>query len=64
MELKTRQEANIEIMDVLMQWINAAPDMRFAQILINAGITHENDMIKYYEESTKTLERTLKLASK
>lgn len=73
---KLRQEANLEILELIRNRIMACPDERFGQILRNIGVTidvgvkdsaqEDWETPDYYwmrgvhEESTKTLERVKK----
>jgi hypothetical protein len=50
----TRQEANLQILEILKALIEGNPDMRFHQLLWAYDIT-ERDVDKFYEESTRTL---------
>lgn len=54
----TRLEANITILNLLIDAVNKHPDIRFYQLLVNLGIydTHLN----YNEEPVETL-RKIKL---
>lgn len=66
-----RQEANRVILKKITEMVEAAPDLRFHQILINMDVNqtemvgiapNERMMCKdlFHEESTKTLERITK----
>jgi len=47
----TRQEANLDILYILKEYVEQYPDWRFEQILCNLGIESV-----FYKESTETLE--------
>lgn len=51
----TRQEANLQILEILKVVIQSYPDSRFIQLLWNYDLI-ERDVDKFYEESTRTLE--------
>lgn len=61
----TRKESNIDIVRLLLNFINTNPDQRLGQALINLGIVErnkENNNLSnlYYEEPDETLERVKK----
>lgn len=51
----TRQEANLQILEILKALVQGSPDLRFIQLLWVYDII-EHDVDKYHEESTRTLE--------
>jgi hypothetical protein len=58
----TRKEANMEIVRLIVNYINMNPDQRFTQIIQNLNIVEydgDSDMLRdnYHEESKDTLER-------
>lgn len=60
----TRKEANMEIVRLIVNYINMYPDQRFGQILMNLDIIKNQGPYetmesakKFYEEPTDTLER-------
>lgn len=55
----SRYQANCLIMAKLQRLVDKWPQFRFQQLLQNCGIA-ENGCDKYYEESTKTLEKLTK----
>lgn len=51
----TRQENNIEILEILLDYVKTHPDQRFGQILVNVGIVSgPNDV--FYLESEEILD--------
>jgi hypothetical protein len=61
----TRQEANRKILELLTKEVEAHPDLRFNQIIVNKNIAVENyqdygNLVDYYEEPVVTLERATK----
>jgi len=52
---KERQLANREITAIIMEWVQAYPEMRFHQILAALDITDSPNPF-FYEESTATLQ--------
>lgn len=62
MAAMTRKEANMEIVRLIVNYINMNPDQRFTQIIQNLNIVEydgDSDMLRdnYHEESKDTLER-------
>jgi hypothetical protein len=58
----TRKEANIEIVRLLLNYINMNPEQRFGQVLMNLKIVQRDNesgklVNNFYEEPEKTLER-------
>ena len=60
----TRKEANMEIVRLMVNYINMNPDQRFCQILQNLEILEDDGdygekglIDSFYEEFTTTLER-------
>lgn len=58
----TRKEANMEIVRLIVNYINMNPDQRFTQIIQNLDIVEydgDSNMLRdnYHEESKDTLER-------
>jgi hypothetical protein len=58
----TRKEANMEIVRLIINYINMNPDQRFTQIIQNLDIVEydgDSNMLRdnYHEESKDTLER-------
>jgi hypothetical protein len=58
----TRKEANMEIVRLLLNFINMNPEQRFGQILMNLNIVQRDNesgklVNNFYEEPEKTLER-------
>jgi hypothetical protein len=58
----TRKEANMEIVRLIVNYINTNPDQRFTQIIQNLDIVEydgDSNMLRdnYHEESKDTLER-------
>jgi len=62
----TRQEANRKLLELISAEIEANPDLRFNQILVNKNITktesgsyyqQTHNTINYFEEPTATLHR-------
>lgn len=49
----TRQDANLQILQLIKNHIMITPDLRFGQILVNIGITNE---IKVFDEWDDILE--------
>jgi hypothetical protein len=61
----TRKEANMEIVRLIINYINMNPDQRFTQIIQNLDIVEydgDSNMLRdnYHEESKDTLERIKK----
>lgn len=62
-----RHTNNRKIIDILSEMVESNPQMRFNQILVNAGVTvpfnfgagymANVDKIEFYEESSETLNR-------
>jgi hypothetical protein len=58
----TRKEANVEIVRLLLNYINMNPEQRFGQVLMNLKIVQRDNesgklVNNFYEEPEKTLER-------
>lgn len=51
----TRQEANRKILELLSKEVEAKPDFRFNQILINLGMT-QTQSGSYYQQTYETLD--------
>jgi hypothetical protein len=62
----TRKEANMDIIRLLVNYINSNPDQRFGQILISLNVSQERDFenssfnaINFYEEPQEMIERII-----
>jgi hypothetical protein len=65
----TRQEANRKILELLTKEVEAHPDLRFNQIIVNKNLTktesgsyyqQTHNTVDYYEEPVVTLQRATK----
>ena len=45
--MSERQDANRELVRLLSEWVEKYPDMRFGQILRNAGFVYEDALSDY-----------------
>lgn len=68
-KINQRQEANLQLLEILREQILKYPELRFGQILINTEIVemqydylNDHPIVKdpFYEESVDTLERITK----
>ena len=50
----TRQEANLELLKYIKNYIAIAPDLRFGQILVNIGITTEITVFDEWDDVLET----------
>jgi hypothetical protein len=63
--MNVRQQINKQIFELLIKYNEENPDMRFGQLLVNCGVTIDfllkdgmlENIVKYYEEPSKTLFR-------
>ena len=67
--IEKRQEANLDILAAIEEWVMKYPNLRFGQILVNLGIiqyernTYDETLITkdpFHEESVVTLNRMKK----
>lgn len=52
--MKKKQEINREILKILSDLNEKYPELRFNQLLFNAGVS-QSEELKYYTESCETL---------
>lgn len=55
--LKDRQRYNMQIVDVIKEYVEKYPDWRFQQILQNIGVSMRNQGDLFHEESYETAGR-------
>lgn len=55
--LKDRQRYNMQLLDVIKEYVEKCPDWRFQQILQNIGVSMRDQGDLFYEESYETAGR-------
>ena len=56
----SRLNDNIEVLNILVDYLKYNPDIRFFQALYNVGIMDSKNVDRFYEEPSETLSRMKK----
>lgn len=56
----SRLNDNIEVLNILVDYLKQNPDIRFFQALYNVGIMDSKNVDRFYEEPSETLSRMKK----
>ena len=56
----SRLNDNVEVLNILVDYLKQNPDIRFFQALYNVGIMDSKNVDRFYEEPSETLKKKKK----